>query len=129
MGINTIAVTGTLIENEAYEEKQPVTDKDSDLQQTGLNIELAGGGGGGGRNNRGQQDNKCGQVQEYADNIIKHSTQCGGSIILSGESRDGLVSILTGHCSTCQLHCSTCQHTITLEASKKVKGSQGHRKF
>ena len=48
-----------------------------------------------------------------ADELAKHSTQCGGSVLLIGETQDGIASILTGKCSTCK-------HTITLETSPIV---------
>ena len=60
---------------------------------------------------RGQQNNKCGWTARLCNDI----TNVEGAIILSGGSKDGLVSILTGHCSSCRLK-------ITLETSKKVKG-------
>ena len=61
------------------------------------------------------------KLQEYLDDLHKHSSECGGSIILSGESRDGIASILASNCSSCQ-------QTITLETSKKVKGPRGYRR-
>ena len=51
-----------------------------------------------------------------------HSTQCGGSVILTGEERDGLASIISTQCS--RYH-----HTITLETAKKVKGPRGYRRW
>ena len=51
-----------------------------------------------------------------------HSTQCGGSVILTGEERDGLASIIS-------TQCSRCHHTITLETAKKVKGPRGYRRW
>ena len=49
-----------------------------------------------------------------------HSTQCWGSVILTGEERDGLASIISSQCSTCQ-------HNITLDTAQKVKGPRGYR--
>ena len=62
------------------------------------------------------------KLQEYTDSLTKHSSTCQGTIILSGESRDGLASILTGQCTACS-------HTIKLQTSKKVKGPRGYRRF
>lgn len=62
------------------------------------------------------------KLQQFSDNLAKHSTQCDGSVILKGESRQGLASILTGECSTCS-------HTIRLETSKKVKGPKGYNRW
>lgn len=61
------------------------------------------------------------KLRLYTDDLAAHATRCEGSIILNGETRDGLASILTGHCSTCK-------HTITLVTSKKVKGPRGYRR-
>ena len=47
-----------------------------------------------------------------------YSTQCGGSVILTGEERDCLASIVS-------TQCSRCHHTITLETAKKIKGPRG----
>ena len=62
------------------------------------------------------------KLQQYTDDLIAHSALCEGSITLSGETRDGLASILSGHCSSCQ-------HTITFQTSKKVKGPKGYRRW
>ena len=62
------------------------------------------------------------KLQQYTDDLVAHSTYCDGSITLSGETRDGLASILSGRCTTCQ-------HTITFETSKKVKGPKGYRRW
>ena len=59
------------------------------------------------------------KLQDYIDDLNKHSSECGGSIILSGERRDGLASILAGSCSACE-------KTIKLETSNKVKGPRGY---
>ncbi len=59
------------------------------------------------------------KLQQYTDSLSKHSSSCQGSIILTGESRDGLASILTGHCNICK-------HSIQLETSNKVKGPRSH---
>ena len=61
------------------------------------------------------------KLQQFSDNLAKHSTWCDGSVILKGESRQGLASILTGECSTCS-------HTIRLQTSKKVKGPSGYNR-
>ena len=42
--------------------------------------------------------------------------------MLNGESRDGLASILTAHCATCQ-------HTIKFQTSKKVKGPKSYHRW
>ncbi len=55
------------------------------------------------------------KLQQYTNDLTLHSAGCGGSIVLKGEKRHGLASILTGQCSTCW-------HTITFETSPKVKG-------
>ena len=60
-------------------------------------------------------------IEEYSDNLAKHSTHCDGSIVLKSESKHGLASIFTAECSTCS-------QTIRLETSKKVKGSRGYNR-
>ena len=53
------------------------------------------------------------KLQEYTDTLRQHSLKCTGSIMLYGETRHGLATILKGHCSTCN-------HTIAdLPTSKK----------
>ena len=61
------------------------------------------------------------QLQRYTEDLRRHSIQCEGSITLTGEIREGLASVLTGSCSSCQ-------HTITFQTSKKVKGPKGYRR-
>ena len=62
------------------------------------------------------------KLQQHINELTVHATKCGGSIILTGEERDGLASILSSHCSTCN-------HTITLETAQKVKGPRGYRRW
>ena len=62
------------------------------------------------------------QLQQYTDNLNEHTKRCQGSIVLSGEARDGLASILSGQCSICE-------HTIKLQTSKKVIGPHGYRRW
>jgi len=59
------------------------------------------------------------KLQEYINDLTKHSSECEGFIILSGESRDGLASIL-------ESRCSSCQKVIAFETSTKVKGPKGY---
>ena len=61
------------------------------------------------------------QLQHYSDELARHSACCTESIVLNGESQDGLESILSASCSICN-------HTIKLETSKKVKGPKGYRR-
>ena len=58
----------------------------------------------------------------FIDRLTSHTVQCGGAIILKGETRDGLASVL----STC---CSTCGEVIQLETSDKVQGPRGYRRW
>ena len=59
------------------------------------------------------------RLRQYTDDLTAHSTHCEGSIILNGETRNGLASILLGECSVCK-------RTITLATSKKMKGPRGY---
>ncbi len=62
------------------------------------------------------------KLKIYTDSLTAHSARCDGRITLSGETRDGLASILMGHCSTCN-------HSMTLETSQKVKGPRGYKRW
>ena len=59
------------------------------------------------------------KLEEYSTELNAHSTQCNGNVVLLGERRQGLASIL-------KMNCSACNHTITLETSTKVKGSHSY---
>ncbi len=61
------------------------------------------------------------KVNEYANQVARHAASCEGSMELKRESRNGLASVFTGECSTCE-------HTVTLETSKKVKGPKGYNR-
>ena len=41
------------------------------------------------------------KLNRYMKELALHASSCGGSFILNGETRYGLASILTAHCSTC----------------------------
>lgn len=60
------------------------------------------------------------KLQQYIHQLTVHAKQCGASVVLSGEVRDGLASILS-------THCSVCGHSMTLETAEKVKGPRGYR--
>ena len=62
------------------------------------------------------------KLQQYTDDLTAHATHCEGSIMLYGETRQGLASILKGHCSVCT-------HTFTLQSSHKVKGPKGYSQW
>ena len=62
-------------------------------------------------NNRGFRNKK---LKQYINDVAIHSTQCRGTVVSTGEVRDGLVSVMLSHCSTCN-------HTFTMEAAHKVK--------
>ncbi len=62
------------------------------------------------------------QLQLYTENISKHASQCSGSVVLNGESRDGLASILSAKCTTCS-------HVIAFSTSTKVKGPRGYKRW
>ena len=59
------------------------------------------------------------KLQQYTDRLTQHSAHCDGSVVLYGESRDGLASILTAECGTCGI-------SFNLDTSKKVKGPRGY---
>ena len=59
------------------------------------------------------------KLQQYTDRLTHHSSNCNGSMVLCGEGRDGLASVLTAKCSTYGI-------SFNLETSKKVKGPRGY---
>ena len=59
------------------------------------------------------------KLQQYIDRLVQHSVHCDGSVILCGESQDGLASILTAKCGTCGM-------SFNLDTSKKVEGPRGY---
>ena len=59
------------------------------------------------------------KLKQYTSDLTLHASCCGGSIILNGETRYGLASILTGQCSKC----------IKLETSPKVKGPSKYARW
>ena len=62
------------------------------------------------------------KLNQYMKELALHASSCGGSFILNGETRYGLASILTAHCSACT-------HKITLESSPKVKGPRNYSRW
>ena len=62
------------------------------------------------------------KLQEYINTLTVHAAQCAGDILLAGEKRDGLASIIS-------TRCSQCDHSILLETSHKVKGPRGYRRW
>ena len=62
------------------------------------------------------------KLGEYVSSITQHSATCGGSVILSGEKRAGLASILSSKCTKCN-------HTISFATSKKVKGPRRQKRW
>ena len=62
------------------------------------------------------------KLQKYSSDLTAHSLRCDGTVTLTGEKRQGLASILSGHCSVCDIE-------IILETSSKVKGARGYRQW
>ncbi len=61
-------------------------------------------------------------LKQYTDELSLQSSSCEGSIVLKGETRFGLASILTWQCSKCT-------RNITLESSPKVNGPNKYTKW
>ncbi len=61
------------------------------------------------------------QLKKYSDELSRHSMHCSGSVVLNGEFRYGLASIIIAQYSICK-------HTIRMETSNKVKGPKGYRR-
>ena len=58
------------------------------------------------------------KLQEFVDQLTAHAAHCSSQIILSGEKKAGLASILSSQCSKCSF-------TIPLTTSRKVVGPKG----
>lgn len=62
------------------------------------------------------------KLQQYTANLSAHASHCQRSMLLYGETRQGLASILTGHCSICD-------HTIYSAVITKVEGPEGYSQW
>lgn len=62
------------------------------------------------------------KFQEFTSQLTTHAAECGGEIIVSGEKRAGLASIISTRCSKCHL-------TIPLTTSQKVPGPKGYARW
>ena len=63
------------------------------------------------------------KLQQYIDHLTVHATKCeGGAVVLSGEVREGLASVLS-------TRCSTCGDTIILETAQEVEGPRGYHRW
>ena len=62
------------------------------------------------------------KLQEYINRLTVHAAQCGGDIILTGETRAGLASIISSRCSNSN-------DTVLLETSRKVSGPKGYSRW
>lgn len=58
------------------------------------------------------------KLQQYVNELTTHAAKCGSQIILSGEQKSGLASIISSHCSKCSF-------IIPLTTSNKVSGPKG----
>lgn len=62
------------------------------------------------------------KLQEYVNELVKHAVQCKNEIVLVGEQRAGLASILSSECSKCHF-------CLKLATSSKVKGPRGYSRW
>ena len=62
------------------------------------------------------------QLQQYITTLSSHAVQCSSDIVLVGERRDGLASIVSSRCSKCG-------YNIQLETSTKVRGPKGYQRW
>jgi len=61
-------------------------------------------------------------LQEYINRLTVHAARCEGNIVLTGETRAGLASIISSHCSKRS-------YTVSLETSRRVKGPKGNHRW
>lgn len=62
------------------------------------------------------------KLQQYINELTAHTTQCGGGIVLTGETKEGLASLLSSRCTKCG-------HEVVLGTSSKVKGPKGYQRW
>ena len=62
------------------------------------------------------------QLQQYITTLSSHAVQCSSNIVLVGERRDGLASIVSSRSSKCG-------YNIQLETSTKVRGPKGYQRW
>ena len=62
------------------------------------------------------------KLKEYTDKLTTHAATCGETLPITGETRNGLASIIDAQCSGCG-------DTISLETSKKVNGPKGYPRW
>ena len=58
------------------------------------------------------------KLQEYSQQLSTHSANCSGSVVVKGETRQGLASIISWQCQKCK-------QALVPESSTKVKGPRG----
>ncbi len=61
-------------------------------------------------------------LKTFVSETSTHSGVCGGEIVLSGESKDGIASVLTAQCKSCKLE-------INFPTSSKVAGPTGNNRW
>ena len=59
------------------------------------------------------------KLQQYSQQLSTHSAHCNGTVVVKGETRQGLASILSWQCQECK-------QSFILESSDKVKGPRGY---
>lgn len=62
------------------------------------------------------------KLSNYINDITIHASTCGGNIILTGEKRYGLASVLSSKCNGCG-------YEVVLETSRKVKGPSEYQRW
>lgn len=62
------------------------------------------------------------KLQQYINQLSIHAAKYGHAITLTGETREGLASIVSSHCTKCG-------YMIQLESSSKVIGPRGYKRW
>ena len=65
------------------------------------------------------------RLEQYINELTSHAAKCeksAGSVVLVGERKDGLASIIS-------TECSGCGHVVKLETSPKVAGPSGYNRW
>lgn len=62
------------------------------------------------------------KLQGYVNDLTLHAARCDGNVSLIAEKRNGLASIIS-------TKCNSCDHIIKLETSRKVKGPRNYYRW
>ena len=62
------------------------------------------------------------KLQQYINKLTANTTQCEGGIVLTGETKEGLASLLSSRCTKCG-------QEVVLGTTSKVKGPKEYQRW